>query len=57
MTGIEPAWPAWKAGALPLSYTRDGAEGSSGTQFRDGAFRPMQFTQDSHEAIATARSA
>ena len=23
VTGIEPAWPAWKAGALPLSYTRD----------------------------------
>ena len=22
MTGIEPAWPAWKAGALPLSYIR-----------------------------------
>jgi hypothetical protein len=21
-TGIEPAWPAWKAGALPLSYAR-----------------------------------
>ena len=21
-TGIEPAWPAWKAGDLPLSYTR-----------------------------------
>ena len=20
--GIEPLWPAWKAGALPLSYTR-----------------------------------
>jgi hypothetical protein len=20
--GIEPPWPAWKAGALPLSYTR-----------------------------------
>jgi hypothetical protein len=20
--GIEPSWPAWKAGALPLSYTR-----------------------------------
>src|SRR5437016_8648739 len=20
--GIEPAWPAWKAGTLPLSYTR-----------------------------------
>ncbi len=21
--GIEPSWPAWKAGALPLSYTRN----------------------------------
>ena len=20
--GIEPTWPAWKAGTLPLSYTR-----------------------------------
>jgi hypothetical protein len=20
--GIEPAWPAWKAGTLPLSYAR-----------------------------------
>ena len=24
VTGIEPAQPAWKAGALPLSYTREG---------------------------------
>ena len=24
-TGIEPAWPAWKAGTLPLSYARDGS--------------------------------
>ena len=23
--GIEPTWPAWKAGALPLSYTREQA--------------------------------
>ncbi len=23
-TGIEPALPAWKAGALPLSYARTG---------------------------------
>ena len=23
--GIEPTWPAWKAGALPLSYTRRGS--------------------------------
>ena len=21
--GIEPTWPAWEAGALPLSYTRE----------------------------------
>ena len=27
VTGIEPAWPAWKAGALPLSYTRKIAVG------------------------------
>lgn len=26
MTGIEPALPAWKAGALPLSYTDIGAQ-------------------------------
>ncbi len=25
VTGIEPAQPAWKAGTLPLSYTRAGA--------------------------------
>ena len=31
VTGIEPAWPAWKAGALPLSYTRIIAS-------REGAF-------------------
>jgi hypothetical protein len=23
VAGIEPAWPAWKAGTLPLSYTRN----------------------------------
>jgi hypothetical protein len=22
VVGIEPTWPAWKAGTLPLSYTR-----------------------------------
>ena len=26
-TVIETAWPAWKAGALPLSYTRAPASG------------------------------
>ena len=28
--GIEPTLPAWKAGTLPLSYTRELAEGHSG---------------------------
>jgi hypothetical protein len=28
VTGIEPAPPAWKAGALPLSYTRGGRQPS-----------------------------
>ena len=27
VTGIEPALPAWKAGALPLSYTRTSGGG------------------------------
>src|SRR5664280_1765962 len=31
VTGIEPAWPAWKAGALPLSYTRIDHAGRMGT--------------------------
>ena len=26
VAGIEPAWPAWKAGTLPLSYTREISE-------------------------------
>ena len=30
VTGIEPAWSAWKAGALPLSYTREVIYLSSG---------------------------
>ncbi len=24
-TGIEPAYPAWEAGVLPLNYAREGA--------------------------------
>ena len=30
VTGIEPAWPAWKAGTLPLSYTRTGVPSGRG---------------------------
>ena len=28
--GIEPTWLAWKARALPLSYTRDNLVGAAG---------------------------
>jgi hypothetical protein len=41
--GIEPTWPAWKAGALPLSYTRSSlvpivmAAGTMSMPGRDGA--------------------
>ena len=28
--GIEPTWPAWKARALPLSYTRSDFHGGQG---------------------------
>ena len=37
--GIEPSPPAWKAGALPLSYTRASAEFTGRAQPRDSATR------------------
>src|SRR3546814_10605715 len=37
--GIEPSQPAWKAGALPLSYTRPRCLGRSGRSDR----RPEDF--------------
>ena len=39
VTGIEPAPPAWKAGALPLSYTRERAS-QQGTRMRGEPLRP-----------------
>ncbi len=37
-TGIEPAYPAWEAGALPLSYAREPAsEGARTIQRRHAA--------------------
>ena len=33
--GIEPTYPAWKAGALPLSYTRMGFGAVDETRTRD----------------------
>ncbi len=32
--GVEPSWPAWKAGALPLCYTRPG--GAREAHYRGG---------------------
>ena len=36
-TGIEPAWPAWKAGTLPLSYAR------AALSWREAARKPSDF--------------
>ena len=38
VAGIEPAWPAWKAGTLPLSYTRDAAQDSARRALIDKRF-------------------
>ena len=38
-TGIEPAWPAWKAGTLPLSYAR------AALSWREAAPKPSDFRE------------
>ena len=43
--GIEPTHPAWKAGALPLSYTRAAKRNSRGSN--DGAVDEIR-TRDIH---------
>ncbi len=43
--GIEPPWPAWKAGALPLSYARDLSVWKSGWLFLYIERRAKQFSQ------------
>jgi hypothetical protein len=40
--GIEPTWPAWKAGALPLSYTRI-TKAKLKRQKQKGISRPPHF--------------
>src|SRR4051794_29239621 len=51
VTGIEPAWPAWKAGALPLSYTRE-------TVGRNAPLAPTSpADQDPRVAVRVERSA
>src|SRR6266480_7380273 len=46
-TGIEPAWPAWKAGTLPLSYARAGSKlprrGSNANSFFGRSLNQCQF--------------
>ena len=41
MTGIEPAWPAWKAGALPLSYIREHASCLHAPEQPSGSREPL----------------
>lgn len=40
VTGIEPALPAWKAGALPLSYADVDAQGADATAPQDFPYFP-----------------
>ena len=41
--GIEPTWPAWKAGALPLSYTRDAPNPNRDAHAVNGTSRALAF--------------
>ena len=54
VTRIELAWPAWKAGALPLSYTRGDVHGVGAT-----GLEPAIFCSQSRRAshYATPRAA
>lgn len=52
VTGIEPALPAWKAGALPLSYTDVGAQGEVSTSPQDfPSFRAARTTEKKGEIM------
>src|SRR5437016_1394390 len=47
--GIEPTWPAWKAGALPLSYTRTDTEGNgweAAVNVFPGGFKKVYLVSD-----------
>ena len=50
VTGVEPASPAWKAGALPLSYTR--ADGVTVPVGEGGLEPPASSTQSWCATIA-----
>ena len=36
--GIEPSWPVWKTGTLPLSYTRESENNLTGVRAFDKCF-------------------
>ena len=52
VTGIEPALPAWKAGTLPLSYTRVGAEDIG---VGEGSAEPMRLCQGARPGATQER--
>src|SRR3954462_13426859 len=54
VTGIEPAWPAWKAGALPLSYTRETVGGTRWAAARSAAGQDQRKVPVRHESSAAA---
>src|SRR3954452_11812447 len=56
VTGIEPAWPAWKAGALPLSYTRETVGANPFARPRNAAGQDQR-TLRSVMSVARPRSA
>src|ERR1044071_5038762 len=57
--GIEPTWPAWKAGALPLSYTRSEQNGKAtpaNCKFQIADFREKNREGSRDLRIDTAKS-
>ena len=53
--GIEPTYPAWKAGALPLSYTREKNGAVDETRTRDLHLGKVALYQLSYYRIWTRR--
>ena len=54
--GIEPTYPAWKAGVLPLNYTRNASTHYSVTMRYCQVFYKSSFTQRSSSFISIVGS-
>ena len=53
LTGIEPAYQAWEASALPLSYSRSGTGPKSSRESRSTRFTlPQSELEVVHPAVA-----